>query len=232
MSKKKQEGSSQGSIIEEPEIIVDKAEEFFQDKKNKNLTFIIGGIVILASVGWFLYQGQIDSKNSEAEEEMFQAMYFYEADSLSKALNGDGLNYGFLQIIYDYSGTEAANLANLYAGNIYMRLGDYNSALKHLSDFSTSDYVIQARALSLMGDCHMELNQFAEAEDYYERAADYKPNESYTPVYLQKLAIARENSGKYAEAAEAYGQIIDDYVRHRLVQEAKKNKARLEALAN
>lgn len=232
MAKKKQESQSQGNIIEEPEIIVDKAEEFFQDKKKKNFTFIFGGILIVAVVGWFLYRGQIDSKNTEANEEMFQAMYFYEADSLNKALNGDGLNYGFLQIINDYSGTEAANLANLYTGSIYMNLSDFNSAIRYLSDFSASDYLMQARAYALIGDCHMELSQFEEAVNFYEKAVEYKPNESFTPVYLQKLAIARENAGQYAEAAEAYDEIITEYVRHRLVQESKKQKARLEALAN
>lgn len=232
MSKKKQEGQSHGSLIEDPDVIVDKAEEFFQDKKRKNLTFIVGGILILAIVGWFLYKGQIDSKNKEANEEMFQAIYFYEADSLSKALNGDGLNYGFLQIINDYPGTEAANLANMYAGNIYMSLSDFNGAIRHLKDFSASDYVVQARAYALIGDCYMELGQFDEAENYYEQAVDYKANESYTPIYLHKLAIARENAGKYADAADAYDQIITNYVTHRLVQEAKKHRARLQALAN
>lgn len=232
MAKKKQESQSQGNIIEEPEIIVDKAEEFFQDTKKKNFTLIFGGIIIIAIVGWFLYRGQIDSKNTEANEEMFQAMYFYESDSLNKALNGDGLNYGFLQIINDYSGTDAANLANLYAGSIYMNLSDFNSAIRYLSEFSASDYLMQARAYALIGDCHMELSQFEEAVNFYEKAADYKPNESFTPVYLQKLAVARENAGQYAAAAEAYDQIITEYVGNRLVQEAKKQKARLEALAN
>jgi hypothetical protein len=44
---------------------------------------------------------------------MFQAVYYFEADSLDKALNGDGNNLGFLEIIDEYSVTDAANLANL-----------------------------------------------------------------------------------------------------------------------
>jgi hypothetical protein len=51
------------------------------------------------------------------------------------------------------------------------------------------------------------------------------------PVYLQKLAIAQENAGNYTAAAAAYGAIIEDYFKSRLVQEAKKHKARLEGLA-
>lgn len=231
MSKKKKEEQSHGNFIEEPEVIVDKAEEFFSDKKKKNISLVVAGVLILGIVGFFLYKGQLESKNREAQEEMFQAIYYFEADSLGKALNGDGLNYGFLQIANDYSGTEAANLASFYAGNIYMNFGNYNNAIDHLKSFSSSDYVVQARAYSLIGDSYMELGQYSEAASYYEKAVDYKPNESYTPVYLQKLAIARENAGQYAEAAEAYGAIIEDYVKSRLVQEAKKQKARLEGLA-
>lgn len=232
MSKKKQESHSHGNIIEEPEVIIDKAEEFFQDKKKKNFTFILGGIIIVLTVGWFLYKGNLESKSVEANEEMFQALYFYEADSLNKALNGDGLNFGFLQIINTYSGTDAANLANLYAGNIYMQLGDFSNAIKYLSDFSSSDYVVQARAYALIGDSNMELGQYSEAVSYYEKAAEYKPNASYTPVYLQKLAVAMENANDFAGAAEAYGTLLQEYPNHRLVQEAKKHKARLEALTN
>lgn len=230
MAKKKQE-HSEGSVIENPDIIVSQAEEFFQDKKKRNFTVIIGSILILAVVALFFYRGHIESQNVEAQEEMFQAVYFYEADSLSKALNGDGLNYGFLKIIGDYPGTDAANLANFYAGSIYMSLGEYKSAVRHLTEFSSSDYLVQARAYSLLGDGHMEQNLFTEAAGYYQKAVDYKPNESYTPVYLQKLAIAQENAGNYSAAAAAYGKIVEDYFKSRLVQEAKKHKARLEGLA-
>jgi len=231
MAKKQKKAEDQGNVIESPEVIVDKAEVFLADKKKRNLTIAAGGIVILAIVGLFLYRGYIDSQNKEAQEEMFPAIYAFEADSLSKALNGDGLNFGFLKIISDYPGTDAANLANLYAGNIYMKLADFNSAIRHLEEFSSSDYVIQARAYSLTGDCYMELEKYEDAAEYYEKAVNYKPNESYTPTYLQKLAVAQENAGNFKEAAEAYGQIIDEYVKSRLVQEAKKHKARLEGLA-
>jgi len=231
MSKRKKQEPSEGSAIESPEVLVSKTEEFFKDTKKRNFTVVIGGVLILGVIALFFYRGHIDSQNTEAQEEMFQAVYFYEADSLSKALNGDGLNYGFLKIISDYPGTASANLANFYAGSIYMNLGEYKSAVRHLEEFSSSDYLVQARAYSLTGDGYMEQNLFAEAAAYYQKAVDYKPNESYTPVYLQKLAIAQENAGNFAGAAEAYGVIVDDYFKSRLVQEAKKHKARLEGLA-
>lgn len=231
MSKKQNKGQESGSMIENPDVIVGKAEEFLADKKKRNITVIVGSVLILGILGLFFYRGYLDNQNTEAQEEMFPAIYAFEADSLNTALNGDGLNYGFLKIIADYPGTDAANLANLYAGNTYLLLGDFASAERHLKDFSSSDYIMQARAYALIGDCNMEMEKYSEAADYYEKAVDYKSNESYTPIYLQKLAIAQENAGNYKEAAEAWDVIINDYVKSRLVQEAKKHKARLEGMA-
>ena len=231
MSKKQNKGQESGSMIENPDVIVGKAEEFLADKKKRNITVIVGSVLILGILGLFFYRGYLDNQNTEAQEEMFPAIYAFEADSLNTALNGDGLNYGFLKIIADYPGTDAANLANLYAGNTYLLLGDFSSAERHLKDFSSSDYIMQARAYALIGDCNMEMEKYSEAADYYEKAVDYKSNESYTPIYLQKLAIAQENAGNYKEAAEAWDVIINDYVKSRLVQEAKKHKARLEGMA-
>ena len=70
---------------------------------------------------------------------MFQAVYYFEQDSLVKALNGDGNNYGFLEIIDEYGFSEAANLSHYYAGVSYLKLGNYNNAISYLNSFSSSD---------------------------------------------------------------------------------------------
>lgn len=218
-------------ILEDPDVLASKAEEFFDNKRNRTLVFGIGGVIAVIVAAFLIYKFYITSKDQEAQEEMYQAVYYFEADSLGKALNGDGINYGFMEIISDYPGTEAANLANFYAGSIYLQLGDYNSAIRYLTDFGSSDYLIQARAYALIGDANMELGKFGEAIDYYRKAADYKANENYSPIYLQKMAIAYESNGNFAEAAGAYGVIVEKYSKSSLVQEAKKQKARLEGLA-
>ena len=77
----------------------------------------------------------------------------------------------------------------------------------------------------------MEMDDFSNAIDYYEQATDYRPNEYFTPVYLKKLAIARENNGDLTGAASAYGIVIEKYPRSPHIHDAKKQKARLEASA-
>lgn len=228
---KKQESNSGLDLLENPDVLSSKAEEFFNNKKNQNLLYgvLIGVVAIVAGFTFFRFQQS--NKNEEAQQEMFQAIYYFESDSLGQALNGDGNNYGFLDIIDEYSGTKAANLAAFYAGATYLKLGDYQNAIRSLEEFGSSDYLLQARAYSLTGDAYMELDDFENAISFYEKASSYNPNKEFTPVYLQKLAIAQEESGNYSAAANAYDRILEDFVGSRLEQEARKQKARLKGLA-
>lgn len=228
----KQKSKEEGiEVFEDPNAIVEKANEFFSNKRNKTLVFGIGGVLAAIVIGVAGYNYYITNQNKTAQEELFQAQYYFEADSLGLALNGDGNSYGFLEIVDEFSGTKAANLANFYAGASYLKLGDYEGAIRHLGNFSSSDYLVQARAYALTGDAYMEMDDFGNAVDFYEKAAAYKPNESFTPLYLKKLAIARELNGELGKAASAYETIVKDYPRSTEVHDAKKQKARLEALA-
>ncbi len=217
-------------VLEDPNAIVDKANEFFSSKRNKALVFGIGGVIAAVIVAIAGYNYYITNQNQSAQEEFFQAQFYFEADSLGLALNGDGNSYGFLEIIDEFSGTKAANLANFYAGASYLRLGDFDGAIRHLSDFSSNDYLVQARAYALIGDAYMELDDFENAINYYQRAADYKPNKSFTPVYLKKLAIAQEQNGELQAASQTFGSIEKEYPQSTEIHDAKKQKARLEAL--
>ncbi len=226
--KKKDEGVE---ILEDPNAIVEKANEFFSSKRNKAMVFGIGGVLALLVVGFAAYNYYITNQNQTAQEELFQAQYYFDADSLGLALNGDGNSYGFLEIMDEFPGTKAANLASFYAGASYLKLGDFDGAIRNLEKFSSNDYLLQGRAYSLIGDAHMEQDNFSDAIDYYNKAVDYKKNESFTPIYLKKLAVAQEQSGNYAAAASTYGTIIADYPNAAEVNDAKKQKSRLEALA-
>ena len=217
-------------ILEDPNAIVDKANEFFSSKRNKAMVFGIGGILALAIVAFAAYNYYITNQNQTAQEELFQAQFYFDADSLGLALNGDGNSYGFLEIMDEFPGTKAANLSSFYAGASYLKLGDFDGAIRNLKEFSSDDYLLQGRAYSLIGDAYMEQDDFANAIDYYQRAADYKENDSFTPIYLKKLAIAQEQNGNLSAAASTYDLIVKDYPNSAEVNDAKKQKARLEAL--
>lgn len=232
--KAKNEEHSSHELLESPDALRESLtgpDAFLSKKKNQRLILGIATIVALAVAGFFGYKYYMNNQDQLAQEEMFQAVFYFEADSLNKALNGDGNNYGFLEIIDEYGGTDAANLAHFYAGVSYLKQGEYQEAINHLQEFSASDYLLQARAYALTGDAYMELEQYDQAIQSYEKAADYKPNQYFTPGYLEKAAIAYEAKQDYASAADSYQRIIDEFPSSAAYQNALKQKARLEQMA-
>tara|TARA_Y100000768_G_scaffold378760_1_gene353571 strand:- start:7 stop:717 length:711 start_codon:yes stop_codon:yes gene_type:complete len=207
---------------------LNKSEEFV--KKNQNLIFIISGVLVAFILIFSFFNYFKETQNGDAQQEMFQAVYYYEQDSLVKALNGDGNNYGFLEIIDEYSLSEAANLSKFYAGSSYLKLGNYNNAINYLSDFSSSDYLLQARAFSLIGDAYVELSDFDNAIYFFQKASDYNPNEFFTPSYLIKLALVHERVNDFKSALNCYSYIIKDFKGSPEYQNAIKNKSRIEGL--
>lgn len=230
MAKKQQQKS--GELLENPDALAEKlssTETFIEE--NPKLILGIAGVIALIIAGYFGFNYFIDTQNNRAQSEMFQAVYYFESDSLDLALNGDGNNLGFLDIIQDYRMTDAANLANYYAGLSFMKKGNYNTAILYLEDFSSKDLLVQAKAYSLIGDAYMEKLDYEKAITYYNKAAKYKPNKYLTPGYLMKVALTYEKLDQKDKAITAYQTIIDEYWESGEVQNAKKFKARLQNLA-
>ncbi|MDQ3394919.1 MAG: tetratricopeptide repeat protein [Bacteroidota bacterium] len=219
-------------ILENPAAIQEsffRTEDFI--KTNKTLVFGIGGLIALAIAGVFIYKMYMNNQNKEAQLEMYQAVYYFEADSLQKALNGDGNSYGFLEIVDRYGRSDAGNLANFYIGVSYLKLGQFQEAIDYLNDFSSKDLLVQARAYALIGDANMELNNFSDAAKNYEKAADHRSNKYFSPQYLMKAALAYERLDNNSKAIQIYDRIINDFHDADEVQDARKHKARLEGLA-
>ncbi len=226
MSKKP---TNQNEILENPEALAEKLEgaENWIERHPK----IMGGIAIalaLVVVGYFGFNYYKSNLEADAQKEMFQAIYYFEADSLNLALNGDGNNLGFIDIIGEYGITDAANLAHFYAGVSFLKLGKFEAARLYLGDFSSNDLLIQARAYSLIGDAYMEEQNYKDAARYYEKAANHKPNKYFTPAYLMKAALAFERSEQVDKAIKAYDEVITKYWESAEYQNARKLKARLE----
>lgn len=218
-------------LLEDPDVLAARlanSEDFL--RRNKNVLLGLVAVVVLAvagGFGYYLWRGSQDTKGQAA---LFQAVNYWEADSLQKAMKGDGKNLGLERVASEYSGTDAGNLANFYAGVAALKQGQYKQAIDYLEDFSSDDYLVQARAYSLLGDAHAELNQAKEAADFYNKAATHNANEYFTPGYLLKEATAREVAKDYTGAISAYDKIITEYPAAAEATEAKQYKARAEAL--
>lgn len=184
-------------------------EQFFEDnQKPIGIGFIV--LVALIALGWIFKTQYIEPQKKEAQAEMFYAQYNFEADSFRLALEGDGMNSGFLKIIDDYSSTPAGNLARYYAGVCYLHLGEFENAKKYLSDFSSDDDVLNSYAIGLIGDAEVELGNDDAAIAQFKKAIA-EGNKVVAPIFLEKLGNLYEKLGKTDEAVKAYQQIKDDY---------------------
>ena len=220
---------AENPLLEDPDALAARlvdSEEFVRN--NRNVLLGILAAVVLAVVGGFGYYTWRTQQNQQAQASMFRAVNNWEADSLSKAIKGDGKTSGLTTVANEYGNTKAGNLANFYAGVASLKQGKYKEALDFLEDFSSDDYLVQSRAYSLMGDAQLELNKPKEAADLYAKAADHNANEYFSPGYLLKEATAREMASDSEGALKAYGRIISEYPTAQEVGEARQYKAKLE----
>lgn len=181
-------------------------------KGSKRKWYIIGFcLTFLAAVSsfWFFYLRE--AKNLKAQDDVFQAIYHFETGDFDKALKGDGLHKGFLEVIKQYPYTATANLACFYVGVAYMHQKEYDQALSFLSRFKARDFILQARAWCVMGDAYSEQKKYKQAAIYYMKAAHYKANSVYSPGYLVKAAIAFEADRQYKNAYDCYQEIVEKY---------------------
>ena len=232
MAKKETKKSDQNELIENPEVIAEKivpGEDFLKSNSKILAGVLAVAVVLIGGILFFQYNTQ--QQNEKAQAEMFQAVYFFEQDSVDFALNGDGINKGFLNIIESYPRTDAANLAHFYTGSIYLSQKKFEDALTHLEEFSSDDYLVQAKAYSLVGDANLELGKTEEAIAQYTKAARTNENKFMSPKYLAKLAVAQEEAGKVEDAIKTYTEIEEKYYESFEFAAARKHKARLEGLA-
>lgn len=190
--------------------------------ENQKYIYIIVAVAIIAVLGYLGYDRFIsEPKEADAANEMAQAQNYFstalrangaERDSLyNLSLNGGEGKYGFLDIIDNYGGTDAANLARYNAGFAFLNTGKYQEAIDHLEDFKSDDEILAALAVGGIGDAFMQLNQPEEALGYYEEAASMRDNEFTAPKFLLKAAITALKLGEAGDAEEYLLKIQDEY---------------------
>ena len=201
------------------------------ERYGKQASYVVLAILLIVG-GYLAYRNWVaDPNERKATDAMFRAEYYYRVDSSRLALNGDAANYGFLKVIARYGGTKAANLASFYAGSCYLKLGDYNNAIKYLKDFSTSVQIMQERDYGLLGDAYSELNRKEEAAEQYKKAGTYyEKDELLSPEYLFRSGFLYESMGKTQDAISLYKMIKDRYPNSTRGIEIDKYLARLGAL--
>lgn len=189
--------------------------------KHQKTIFAVVAAIVVVILGYLAYQKYIGTpKEKEAANELaFPKTYFEDAmtnavasDSLyALALNGADGKYGFIDIAAEYSGTKAGNLANYYAGISFLKLKNYEEAIKHLEKFSSEDELLGPVAKGAIGDAFADIDQLEDALDYYLQAANLRDNSFSTPLFLFKAGNIALDLEKYPKALEIFTKIKNNY---------------------
>ena len=212
--------STTAEVFNNLDEAANKSEQWIE-KNSKPLFY---GLVTIAVVilGFLAYNKYIaEPTEIEASNELAYPRNFFvqagkangtAADSLYNLglLGGDG-KYGFLDIAQSFSGTNAGNLANYYAGISYLKMKKYSDAIEYLSDFESDDEILGPTALGAIGDAFSDIDQPEDALEFYEKAANKKDNEFTTPLFLFKAGQTALELKKYSKAESFFTVIKDKY---------------------
>ncbi len=210
MSQKRSTKDLTEERLEAVEEALTKSEQIIE-KHQKTILIVIGAIV-LAVVAYFAFDKYyIQPKEEKAQVEMAWAESYFGIDSLQMALEGKGINPGFLDIIDQYGMTKSANLAKYYAGICYLKLGNYNEAIKKLKGFKADDKIVAPMAMGAIGDAYLELGETDKAITYYLDAANQNKNDFTSPLFFQKAALAYESDNDFSKALNLHERIAKDF---------------------
>jgi len=206
----KNKKNTQVDNLKEVESALTRTEQFLESNQ-KMISIVIGAIIVVAAGYLGLNKFYLEPHQKEAQDQMFRAQNYFEKDSFNLALNGDGSNPGFLDIISDFGSTKAGKLANYYAGISYLHMGQFDKAIDHLKKFSTNDVLLGPISIGAQGDAQLELGKTELALELYTKAYKMNDNTLTTPIYLLKAGELLESSSKSDEALKLYEMIKEKF---------------------
>lgn len=207
-TKKNDKAALQQERQERIEETVSKTEQFYNENKKTLWGCLIAAVVI--ALGVLAYnQFYLKPKVAEAQEQAYPAEAAFRNGNFELALNGDGNNYGFAQVIDEY-GTKAGKAVYMYAGICELELGNYEEALSYLKKYKGKEPILAARARACEGDAYVALGDYEAAVRSYKAAVNCGDN-VFAAGYLLKEGSALEALDRKAEALACYKSIEDDY---------------------
>lgn len=180
--------------------------------KNKNIIIGVFAVIILGIGGYFGYRElYLKPKETQANNKIAFAQANFGRDSLQMALNGDGINPGFLNIANDYGMTKTGNLAKYYCGVCYLKAGDFDNAIKYLEDYNAATADMAGLKFMQLGHAYAEKNDFVKAIANYKKAGEESESDIYSPFYYKLAGDLMVMQNDFKGAKDVYEIIKKEY---------------------
>ena len=182
------------------------------ETNKKNIISIVVAVVVIVG-GYLGYTyGYQQPREAKAQTLCTDGLQYVQNSDFETALNGEGTFPGYIKIAEDYSGTDGANLANLYAGVCFAQQNKYQEALPYLEAYEPGkDQSVSAMALFALAQCYAATNNLDKAVDTFVEAAEQADNAALSPMCLVEAGKLLESQDKKDEALKLYEQIKSEY---------------------
>lgn len=182
------------------------------ETNKKNIISIVVAVVVIVG-GYLGYTyGYQQPREAKAQTLCTDGLQYVQNSDFETALNGEGTFPGYIKIAEDYSGTDGANLANLYAGVCFAQQNKYQEALPYLEAYKPGkDQSVSAMALFALAQCYAATNNLDKAVDTFVEAAEQADNVALSPMCLVEAGKLLESQDKKDEALKLYEQIKSEY---------------------
>ena len=177
---------------------------------NKKIILIALGIILVVAA--FVLSYLFIYKNPHVEK-AFEAYNGIE----TQALNDSTAAAQYMQVADQYGSDDAGKLAALSAGESLYNQGRYEEEAQYLKKFSSKDDILEANALVLTGYCYVNLENYDEALNYFQKAVrKANGNPQIVPRVLLKEANVYDAQGNFGKALECYQQIKNNFPEFKL----------------
>ena len=173
--------------------------------ENKKIIFIALAIILVVAA--FVLSYLFIYKNPHVEK-AFEAFNGIETQAPNDSVAAEQ----YMEVADRYSGETPGKLAALSAGESLYNQGRYEEAVTYLKKFSSKDDVLESNALVLTGDCYVNLGNYDQAIDCFQKAIrKANGNPQIVPRVLLKEANVYDAQGNYGKALECYQQLKNNF---------------------
>ena len=189
------------------DISGEKIKEQFRSNKTVRLITLIMSILIILTLGYFLYRQFIFNPAEEkSNKNYWVGLNYASKDSTDLAIEELKLQ------VNKYDGKKGGEISQFVYARQLMNQGLFEEALKELKKVDISNTFLSAMTEGLQADCMSELENYEEAYTKYINAAKISNNEFTTPMYLMKAGLCAEETKNFDKATEAYEEIKNNYI--------------------
>ena len=194
---------------------ISKSEQFIE-KNQKVIIGIVVAIVVIVLAIFGIKKFVSEPRQAKANEAIFSAEQYFAMGDYKTALYGDSTSndqygIGFLEVIDRYGSTSAGKRAKYEAGICYMRLGQYQDALKYLDKYNGKDQLTPVMDEMMKGDAEAEQGNNSAALKHYTKAASMDSNPITAPFALFKAGLVYLIENDNAKAIECFEKVKKDY---------------------